>query len=559
MRPETSPRYELGRSRLLRWVYVGRMTLATGILVGMMVAWFSAPPEATRIATLLFIVTLAVTLASAWYTDLRGNTPGRNFMYAQVVLDAALVTAVIHITSGGGDVVFAPLYILVITEGALLLPLPGGVLIGALSSILYFADLVWGRTDSLDLNTAGLQIGLFAVVALITGWLGDRVQRTWLALGQVQSELVRLRLDTGDILTNISTGVLTVVDGGRLGYINRAGERFLDLTLEQWRGAPILDVVGEVAPGLAEALQRSMSGLRPVSRQTAAVKRPTGDLVLGISTTVLESREGEGPSVTAIFQDITDLERIQALNRRNERLEAVAELSASLAHEIKNPLASIRSAVEQFDSPNLPREDRALLQRLVLSESDRLSRLLNEFLDFSVMSLKAKARVDFTQVVRQAVALVKQHPDCVEGIRIEEEGLEGRLIIPGDADLLHRLVFNLILNAVQFSGAAGTVQVSVENRSGEGPLPGSTVSQPVCLSVRDSGPGIPPEDIGRIFAPFYTTRKGGSGLGLAVVHRAVQAHGGAVYAESVPAGGTRLVVRLPGTEVDSVTKQEAAV
>ncbi len=559
MRPETSKRYEFGRTRLLRWVYVGRVTLATGILVGMMVAWFSAPPEATRIATLLFIITTAVTLASIWYTDLRRNPAGRNFMYGQVVFDALLVTAVIHITSGGGDVAFAPLYILVITEGALLLPLPGGVLIGALSSILYFADLVWGRADSLDLNTAGLQIGLFAVVALITGWLGDRVQRAWLALGEVQSELVRLRLDTGDILTNISTGVLTVVDGGRLGYLNRAGERFLDLTLEQWHGAPILDVVAEMAPGLAEALRRSMNGLRPVSRQTASVKRPTGDLVLGISTTVLESREGEGPSVTAIFQDITDLERIQALNRRNERLEAVAELSASLAHEIKNPLASIRSAVEQFDSPSLPIEDRALLQRLVLSESDRLSRLLNEFLDFSVIRLGAKARVDFTRVVRQAVALVKQHPDCEAGIRIDEEGLEGRLILPGDADLLHRMVFNLILNAVQFSGSRGTVQISLEDRSGQGPLPGTTVSHPVCLSVRDSGPGIPPEDVGRIFAPFYTTRKGGSGLGLAMVHRAVQAHGGAVYAEEVPTGGTRFVVLLPGTEVASVTKQEAAV
>ena len=535
------------------------MTLATGILVGMMVAWFSAPPEATRIATLLFIVTMAVTLASVWHTHVRGRTAGRNFMYAQVVLDAALVTAVIHITSGGGDVVFAPLYILVITEGALLLPLPGGVLIGVLSSILYFADLVWGRPESLDLDTAGLQIGLFAVVALITGWLGDRVQRTWLALGEVQSELVRLRLDTGDILTNISTGVLTVVDGGRLGYINRAGERFLDLTLEQWRGAPILDVVAEVAPGLAEALRRSMSGLRPLSRQTASVKRPTGDVVLGISTTVLESHEGEGPSVTAIFQDITDLERVQALNRRNERLEAVAELSASLAHEIKNPLASIRSAVEQFSSPSLPVEDRALLQRLVLSESDRLSRLLNEFLDFSVMRLGAKARVNFTQVVRQAVALVKQHPNCEAGIRIEEEGLEERLILPGDADLLHRMVFNLILNAVQFSGPRGKVHIAVENRSGHGPLPGTTVSQPVCLSVRDSGPGIPPEDVGRIFAPFYTTREGGSALGLAVVHRAVQAHGGAVYAEEVAAGGTRFVVLLPGTEVTSIAKQEAAV
>ena len=150
----------------------------------------------------------------------------------------------------------------------------------------------------------------------LTGWLGNRVQKTWLALGEVQSELVRLRLDTGDILTNISAGVLTVVDGGRLGYLNSAGERFLDLSLEQWHGAPILDVVAEVAPGLAEALRRSIDGLRPVSRQTTAVKRPSGDLVLGISTTLLETREGERPSVTAIFQDITDLERIQALNRR---------------------------------------------------------------------------------------------------------------------------------------------------------------------------------------------------------------------------------------------------
>ncbi|MCH7933445.1 MAG: PAS domain-containing protein [Gemmatimonadetes bacterium] len=559
MRPETSQRYEFNRSRLLRWVYVGRMTLAVGIFVGMMVAWFSAPPEATRIATLMFLATLAVTLASVWHTELRARIPGRNFMYAQVVLDALLVTAVIHITSGGGDVVFAPLYILVITEGALLLPLPGGVLIGALSSVLYFADLAY-RAETLDLlDTVGLQIGLFAVVALITGWLGDRVQRTWLALGEVQSELVRLRLDTGDILANISTGVLTVVDGGRLGYLNRAGERFLDLSLEQWRGAPILDVVEEVAPGLAKALRRSIDGLCPVTRQTTAVKRPAGDLVLGISTTLLESREGEGPSVTAIFQDITDLERIQALNRRNERLEAVAELSASLAHEIKNPLASIRSAVEQLDSPKLPVEDRSTLQRLVLSESDRLSRLLNEFLDFSVMRLSAKARVDFTGVVTHAIALVKQHPDCHTGIRFGEAGLEGRLILPGDADLLHRLVFNLILNAVQFSGADGAVQISLENRADENPLPGSTVSQPVYFSVQDSGPGIPPEDVGRIFAPFFTTRKGGSGLGLAVVHRAVEAHGGAVYAEEVAGGGTRFVVLLPGTDVAAETEQKAAV
>ena len=536
------------------------MTLATGILVGMMVAWFDADPEATQIATLLFLVTVGVTLGSLWHTEVRDLPPGRNFMYAQVLFDALLVTTVIYITSEGGDIVFAPLYILVITEGALLLPLPGGVLIGALSSILYLAVLVWGPTETLPWNTVGFQIALFAVVALITGWAGDRVQRTWLAAGKVQSELVRLRRDTEDILTNISTGVLTVVDGGRLGYLNTAGEAFLNLSLDQWHGAPILDVVEEVAPGLAQALRGSLEGLGPVTRETSSVKRPSGDLVLGISTTVRESPEGgEGLSVTAIFQDITDLERIEALNRRNERLEAVAELSASLAHEIKNPLASIRSAVEQFGSPNLPSEDRAVLQRLVLAESDRLSRLLTEFLDFSVMRLSTPVRVDFCQVVRHAIELVKQHPDYRVGIQIEEQGLEGSLILPGDSDLLHRLVSNLILNAVQFSDPEGTIQVSVENRSGEDPAPGTNVPRPVRLSVQDSGPGIPPEDVGRIFAPFFTTRKGGSGLGLAVVHRAVAAHNGAVYAEEVPTGGARFVVLLPGTDVASAAKQKAVV
>lgn len=559
LRPETSKRHEFGRGRLLRWVYVGRMTLATGILVGMMVAWFDADPETTQIAVLLFLVTLGVTLGSVWHTEIRDLPPGRNFMYAQVLFDAALVTTVIYITSEGGDIVFAPLYILVITEGALLLPLPGGVLIGALSSILYLAVLVWGPTETLPWNTVGFQIALFAVVALITGWAGDRVQRTWLAAGKVQSELVRLRRDTEDILTNISTGVLTVVNGGRLGYLNTAGEAFLNLSLDQWHGAPILDVVEEVAPGLAQALRGSLEGLGPVTRATSPVTKPSGDLVLGISTTVRESPDGEGPSVTAIFQDITDLERIESLNRRNERLEAVAELSASLAHEIKNPLASIRSAVEQFDSPNLPSEDRAVLQRLVLAESDRLSRLLTEFLDFSVMRLGTPVRVDFCQVVRHAIELVKQHPDYGAGIQIEEQGLEGSLILPGDSDLLHRLVSNLILNAVQFSGPEGTIQVSVENHSGEDPAPGTNVPRPVRLSVQDAGPGIPPEDVGRIFAPFFTTRKGGSGLGLAVVHRAVAAHNGAVYAEEVPTGGARFVVLLPGAEVASLTKQEAVV
>src|SRR5690606_3191734 len=148
-------------------------------------------------------------------------------------------------------------------------------------------------------------------------------------------------------------------------------------------------------------------------------------LVLGVSTAVLERPGGEPPSVTAIFQDITDVDRIEALNRRTEKLEAVAELSASLAHEIKNPLASIRSAGEQPARPDgargLTQEDRALLQRLVLAESDRLSRLLSEFLEFSAVRRGPATRVDLAAVARDAVALVRQQAD---GVTVACAGLD---------------------------------------------------------------------------------------------------------------------------------------
>lgn len=508
--------------------------------------WGDARPEQTFVATVMFISALAMTAPSFWHTHVRGTEPGENFAYAQVIFDALLVTAIVHIT-GGGESNFAPLYILVISAGALLLPLPGGVLVGALASILYFADIVWGHAETLSASVT-LQIGLFALVALITGWVGDRVRRAGLALGAVESELRQLRLDTGDILANITTGVLTVDGTGRLVYLNPAGERLLGLGAQQWMGAPMLEAVDEVAPGLGAMLRRSIEERVPVNRFKTVTRRNERDVTLGVSTAVLERGSEEPPSVTAIFQDITDQERLELLDRRNERLQAVAELAASLAHEIKNPLASIRSAVEQIAKPSLEQGDRTTLQRLVVGESERLSRLLSEFIEFSALRMGERAEVDLRQLVRDCVSLVRQHPEAEEGVEITEEGLDDSLFMPGDADLLHRAVFNLVLNAVQFAGPDGEVVVSLSDDS-EDPYPrGTSIPAPVRLTIRDTGPGIAVEDVPRIFDPFYTTRGGGSGLGLAVVHRTVEAHRGAIFVEEAPGGGAQFVIFLP-TEV----------
>lgn len=532
---------------------MGRLAVVVGILGGALARWLEAGPQLTFLATIIFLASLIVTAGSFLHTHVRRREPGEGFLYAHVVFDVVLVTAIIHIT-GGEQSALAPLYVLVISEGALLLPLPGGVLIGALASILYFADLFWFHEATFT-GTVAYQIVLFAAVALVTGVVGDRLRRAGIALGAVESELRQLRLDTGDILASISTGVLTVDGSGRLVYLNPAGEALLGLDARQWLGAPVVNAVEDLAPGLGMVLRRSIEDRIPIARFRTSARRNGKDVVLGVTTTVLDRARGGLPSATALFQDISDVERMAELNRRAERLEAVAELSASLAHEIKNPLASIRSAVEQITKPLLPSADRAVLERLVVNESERLSRLLSKFLEFSGLTIGRREVFDLREVARDVNDLVAHHSERSDGVQVELRLPGEPQPVSGDRDLLHRALFNLVLNAVQFSAPEGKVTIGIERRTrGRGPR----FVERARLSVRDTGPGIAPEDLPRIFDPFYTRRKGGSGLGLAVVHRTVEAHEGTVSVEKAPGGGAEFVVDLPLASPDAGERKEKA-
>ncbi len=179
-----------------------------------------------------------------------------------------------------------------------------------------------------------------------------------------------------------------------------------------------------------------------------------------MNTTVSAPNAGDAPGVgdgtaTVIFQDISDQKRLDTLHMRAERLEAVAELSASLAHEIKNPLASIRSAVEQLGRSPRANEDERSLSSLIVRESDRLSRLLSEFLDFARVRVTRIGPVDLAEVARDATTLVSTHPDRPEGVQVDFAVPTSPMIVEGDEDLLHRAVFNLALNAVQASSHGG--------------------------------------------------------------------------------------------------------
>ena len=534
--------------RLLRWTYTGLMVVGAAIFTAAAGVWLrpniEKPP--LLIATLAFALTLAVTIASFAWTEIYRRPLRATFLYSQAIFDNLLVTSVVHVT-GGTTSPYVALYILVIATSTLMLPLGGGFLIAALGNALYVADVIWGVDTQLTADV-WLQLGIFTAVALGIGYLSVLLRREGEGKAAVVAELGQLRLQGEDILRNIRSGVLTVDSNGRLLYANPMAEQLLEIDFDAYLGQQVIDVIGRVAPDIAHAMRRSVVDRVRIARAEGRVNTKSREFPIGVNTTYTE---GDGSrtsrTTTAIFQDISDQKRLDALRLRAERLEGVAELSAALAHEIKNPLASIRSAIEQLSKVPHTTPDEQTLSRLVMRESDRLARLLSEFLDFARVRVVRTESVDLGAIVRGAATMAGQHPDRREGVRVSCVVPEsGELVVRGDEDLLHRAIFNLTLNAVQASPVGGEVRVEAAPTRDEEQ---SSLGAPfefggVAVRVSDDGPGIPDDIRDRLFDPFFTTKPGGSGLGLAVVHRAIEAHRGLVFLDS-PGRGTRFTVLLP--------------
>ncbi len=538
---------------MLRWVYVARMAIATSIFIAAIFRWGDARPVDTLVASLAFAVAFILTVASWVYSEIQSKPVGTQFLYVQTLVDLALVTAVVHVT-GGSSSGFAALYILVIAAAVLLLPIGGGLLVAALGNAVYFADVLWAHSTTMNAGV-WLQLGVFGVVALGTGTIAGRLREAGVGREELGAELVRVRLEAADILRNIRSGIVTVDVQGRLMYANPAASTLLGFDLQESLGRPVLSLIGAPAPDLSVALARTVHARERITRAEVELTTTGRRVPIGVTTTYADDPSGVGLTATAIFSDISDQKRTEVLHLRAERLEAIAELSASLAHEIRNPLASIRSAVEQLSRIATASDDERTLAALVLRESDRLTRLLSEFLDFARVRVTTIDRLDLNQVVQGATNLASAHPDRAPHVKVECRVTESPIYIEGDEDLLHRAIFNLTLNAVQASSArsdgGGMVSVEVEPLT-HGTLPPGIrfPGEGVLVRVCDDGAGIPPEVRDTLFEPFITTKAGGSGLGLPVVHRAVEAHRGVVLVDS-DARGTRFTVLIPYRQSES--------
>jgi two-component system sensor histidine kinase PilS (NtrC family) len=531
---------------MLGWIYLGRIGVVMALLLRLPFD-SSVPAPGLLYIVAVVLATAIFSIGSYWTTRLRARSLPRSLLYGQIFFDISLLTILVYLT-GGPHSIFAPLYILVISAGALLLPFVGGLLTGLLASLLFLIAAVAasGRIDAPIL----LQTALFAVVAVVTGYVGDRLRNTGRALGVAETALYRLRLDTDDIFDNIETGLITVDGRGYLAYMNPAASAILSLRLAEWVDRPVLGELDRVAPGLGAVIERTASGMRPIRRFETSPATPDS-FILGVSTTVVERSDGGRPPVTVVFQDITERMRVEGLRRRAERLEAVAELSASLAHEIKNPLAAIRSAVEQLASGQLDGDDSEVLTVLIVREANRVSGLLGDFIDFARVKVVAPTPLEFDALVNEVVEVVRNHPDARSGgVRINFSRPLVPVRIRGAEEILRRAIFNLTLNGAQWAGEGGSVDLTLAEVRSDILTPAFGALPLARLVISDTGPGIADELRDQIFDPFFTRRPGGTGLGLSMVQRAVEAHGGMVFIDPAREGtGTTFSLYLPVLEL----------
>jgi len=496
-----------------------------------------------------------------------------HFASLQIATDVGIVTSLVHF-SGGRESVFTFLYVVVTLYGAVLFERRGAMLAASLSAAAY-AGLVFGGRLGLLPGPAGgelpipvlfaiwgVHVGALYLVGVLASLLASELQRTGRALDKSTSDLQRLRDLHERTVESIMSGLLTTDRDGCVMSFNPEAERITGLRSHQALGRQVESLI----PGCTEQALLHPQRPRPATaaRSRLAFRNATGqELHLGIAASILKDREGEPQGHVVIFQDVTGVVEMERDLSRSERLAAVGEMAAKIAHEIRNPLASISGSIQilrsGLSSDEQEDESRQLMD-IVVRETDRLNTLITDFLQYSRPGPSLPEELDVCELVADVCRLAES--SCGEGVQIRCEAA-GESWVYGDPDQLRQVLWNLTVNGLQAMPEGGLLHILVRATRGDPPQEGPGVRRNgvervaaahpddcpwIDVSVSDTGVGIGPEVQERIFEPFFTTKKEGSGLGLATVHRIVECHGGALGVESELGRGTTFRVRLPRME-----------
>jgi len=463
---------------------------------------------------------------------------------------------------GGNFSPFILFFILTIISSAPYFYLIGSITVATIAGLLYampvFFDLSFiyeglieapklagmGISSDEAFYTVFIHLCIFYFFAFISGFLAENIFAA-------TRELSKIKLEINEILEQLQSGLLTVDNEGKIVYFNKAAGEILDCDPSEIKGRIADEAFPAELRDLSNQIKRNLKSGRSSERTEINFEhRQKGEIPVGLTFSTIKDDNNNLRGLIALFQDLTKVKKLNQRIRTNDRLAAVGQLAAGIAHEIRNPLASISGSVELLKEELQLDGDNKKLLDLIIKESSRLNTIITDFLSFARIGKNISGRCDLVSAVNDVLKLSKSHIQFGDNLNISFEFYKPLIMIAAGEDQMKQIVWNLIINSAQAIGDNhGEIIINVYESKSE------DSKSEIKLVVSDNGPGIPADIQKHIFDPFYSTKSEGTGLGLPIVARIADSLGGQIEMESSRETGTRFIVHIPVETIE--TKQVA--
>jgi len=477
--------------------------------------------------------------------------------YFQLFFDTVFITAFIY-TTGGIDSLFSFLFILNIISGGIIFSRKGGILLASASSILYglMLDLHYyglihpmgTRTSftSESYNSAFLfytilvNMAAFYLVGYLSGFLSEQTKKSRAELKETKLDLDKLEVLHESIINSIASGLIVLDGTERVILFNPTAEKILGVQSNQVSGLSL----GSALPMLREYFQsivklRSSANMPPFI--DVSYQKPDGvNIYLRLSISPLRYISTDEEGIILILQDVTEVKRIEENMRKVKELALVGEMAAGIAHEIRNPMASISGSIEVLKEGSTWDNTQKRLMTIVSREVDRLNKLISDFLLFARPKESKWRTFDLNRVIMESLELFKNGQQWNDNVSVVKHFTDS-MLIESDPDQIRQVLWNLFLNACDAMASGGTLHITTRWMIEGSKSPRKNVS----IAIRDTGVGFEPKLLPKLFTPFFTTKEGGTGLGLATVKRIIDQLHGRISGNNHPDGGAEIVIILP--------------
>jgi len=541
-----SPQSPLG-SRLW-WLILGRAAAAVLLLL-IGVFWKRSTLGHPLTLSLGGVARIILTVAVLTIVYIAARLVWKNYQaqaQIQFFLDVLIVTWLVW-TFGDIRSPYTALYIVVISVASLFIG-PRGAMITSIGSAAAFNACVLIAINGLGpiaarvtdeslanvIQGVGLSDVSFLVVGLLAAKLADRQTRSDVQLAATARTLADLRALHERIVESIRSGVITTDLEGRIYTFNAAAEEITGHKLEDVKGHDASIFFGDLTRKITDSMTAAATG-KVSPRFQADCLTPNGlALRLGFSIAPLFTEEGETSGMVITFQDLTDIRALEETSRRQDRLAAVGRLAASIAHEIRNPLAAMRGSIQMLRAEMDGDTEQTQLMEIILRESDRLNKIVADYLNYARPRPAELQEVDVCTLVRETLKLMRNSAEISDRHILEEDLPSRPALVTGDPEQLKQVCWNVARNALQAMPEGGSFRVAVAEVDGNR----------IQLSFTDTGRGMTPEQVERLFEPFTSTT-GGTGLGLSIVYQIIRDHNGTINLRSRQGAGTTITIDLP--------------